>query len=59
MVKVNFDGVVFKDLGEVGIRVVVRDSQGLVLASISEKILLPQSVTDVEAMVAVRAVNFA
>ena len=59
MVKVNFDGVVFKDLGEVGIRVVVRDSQGLVLASMSEKILLPQSVTDVEAMVAVRAVNFA
>ena len=59
MVKVNFDGVVFKDLGEVGIRVVVRDSQGLVLASMSEKILLPQFVTDVEAMVAVRAVNFA
>ena len=59
MVKVNFDGVVFKDLGEVGIRVVVRDSQGLVLASMSEKILLPQFVTDVEAMVAVKAINFA
>ena len=58
MVKVNFDGVVFKDLGEVGIRVVVRDSQGLVLASMSEEILLSQSVTDVEAMFALRVVNF-
>lgn len=58
MVKVNFDGAVFKDLGEVGIGVVVLDSQGLVLASMSEKILLSQSITDVEAMVVVRAVNF-
>lgn len=40
MVKVNFDGAVFKDLGEVGIGVVVLDSQGLVLVSMSEKILL-------------------
>lgn len=59
MVKVNFDGAVFKDLGEVGIGFVVHDSQGLVLASMSEKVLLPQSVTDVEAKVAVRAINFA
>ena len=35
MVKVNFDGAVFKDLGKVGIGVVVRDSQRLVLASMS------------------------
>ena len=58
MVKVNFDGAVFKDLGEVGIGVVVHDSQGLVLASMSEEILLSQSVTDVEAMFALRVVNF-
>ena len=59
MVKVNFDGVVFKDLGELGIGVVVRHSQGLVLASMSKKILLSQSVTNVEALVVMRAVNFA
>ena len=58
MVKFNFDGATFKYLGEVGIGVVVRDSQGLVLASLSKKILLSPSITDVEAMVAVRAVNF-
>lgn len=58
-IKVNFDDVVFKDLREVGIGVVVRDSQGLVLASMLENILLSQSVTDVEALVAMRAVNFA
>ena len=37
----------------------VRDSQGKVLASMSEKILLTHSVADVEAMVVVRAINFA
>lgn len=59
MVKVNFDCVVLKDLGEIGIGVMVHDFQGLVLASMSEKILLSQSVTDVKALVAMRAVNFA
>ena len=37
MVKVNFVGVVFKDLGKVGIGVVARDSQGLVLALMSKR----------------------
>ncbi|XP_075633501.1 uncharacterized protein LOC142605960 [Castanea sativa] len=59
LVKVNFDGAVFQDLGEVSSGVVVRDSQGKVLASMSEKILLPHSVADVEAMATVLAINFA
>lgn len=57
MVMVNCDGAIFKDLGKVGIRVMVLDSLGLVLASMSETIL-SQSVADVEGRVAVRAVNF-
>ena len=37
---------------------VVRNSQGLVLASMKEKILLPHSIANVESMAAVRAFKF-
>ena len=43
---------------EAWIRVVVRNSQGLILASMKEKILLPHSVANVESMAAVRAFKF-
>ena len=43
ILKINFDGVVFKETEEAGLGVVVRDSHGKVLASLAEKIKLPSS----------------
>ena len=37
-VKVNFDGVVFGELNKSGVGVVIRDNNGAVLASCSEKL---------------------
>jgi len=59
MVKINFDGAIFKDSREAGIGVIVCDSQGLVLASMSKRILLPHSVVHVEVVTIVRDVSFA
>nr|XP_023890194.1 uncharacterized protein LOC112002269 [Quercus suber] len=57
--KINFDGAVFCEIDEAGLGVVVRDHQGRVMASISEKIKLPSSSDEVEALVAIRAISFA
>ncbi|KAL0009461.1 hypothetical protein SO802_010963 [Lithocarpus litseifolius] len=57
--KVNFDGVTFKDIGKAGIGVVIRDSQGQAMASLSEQIHLPFSSDMVEALAAARAISFA
>lgn len=57
--KINSDGAIFKETNEAGLRVVVWDSIGLVHASLSEKVLLPPSSDDVEAMAAARAILFA
>ena len=43
LVKANFDGAFFEDLGEAGIGVVIRNSLGEVMASLSEKIPKPSS----------------
>lgn len=59
LVKINFDGAVFQDLSKAGVGVVVHDSHGMVLASMSEQIPLTNSVAEVEAIAAVKAVNFA
>ncbi|XP_075636759.1 uncharacterized protein LOC142608997 [Castanea sativa] len=56
--KTNFDSAVFVDSGEIGIRVVVRNAWGLVLASLFEKIPNPHSVAVLELLVARRAVSF-
>ena len=45
----------FKEVGQVGIRVVIRDEQGVFIASMSQKIAFPYSIAKVEVMVAVRA----
>lgn len=52
--KINYDRVVFRETNEAGIGDVVRDSEGRVIASLAEKVPLPKTVADVEAIVAAR-----
>ena len=47
-----------EETGEAGIGVVIRNSTGEVMASLSEKIRLPSSVEAVEALAACRAARF-
>ena len=58
LLKTNFDGAVFEDLGSVGTGAVVRDSSGEVLAALSESIPLPSSIVALETIAARRAVLF-
>ena len=58
LLKTNFDGAVFDDLGAAGIGVVVRNSRGEVLAALSEVIPLPSSIVALETMAARRAALF-
>ncbi|KAK7830719.1 hypothetical protein CFP56_027986 [Quercus suber] len=57
--KVNFDGATFKEIGKAGIGVVIRDSQGQVIASLSKQVDLSFSSGMVEAQAAARAMAFA
>ncbi|XP_023876184.1 uncharacterized protein LOC111988631 [Quercus suber] len=57
--KLNFDGAVFPELGKAGLGVVVHDSQGNAIASLSEQAPLSFSSDIVEAMAAARALVFA
>lgn len=56
--KTNFDGAIFDDLSAAGMGVVVRNSQGEILAALSGKIPIPSSVLMVETLAARRAVLF-
>ena len=47
--KINFDEVVFKDIGKAGVGVVVRNSDGQALASLSEQKSLQFSLDIVKA----------
>jgi len=58
MYKVNFDGAIFKDLG-VGLGVVIRDSEGMVIGALAERNPLPCSIAMVESLACRRAVLFA
>ena len=51
-VKVNFDGAVFSDSNKSGVGVVIRDNNGDVLASFSEKIFQAYKAEETEALVA-------
>ena len=57
--KINFDGAIFQDLNMAGISVVIRNSDGQVIGTLSDKINLPASVNDVEALACRKAISFA
>lgn len=57
--KINFDGAMFKEEDRVGIGAIIRDSQGLVLASMSQVIPLPLTVVKHETLAAAKALEFA
>lgn len=59
LLKVNFDGALFMDSFKEGIDVVIRDSTGKVIGALSERIVLPTTVDDVEALACKRAIEFA
>ena len=58
-IKANFDGAVFGEEQAAGIGVVLRDSEGQVLAALSEKVRLPATVEVLEMMAARRSALFA
>ena len=57
--KVNFDSALFEHEDNAGLGVVIRNQEGLVMASLSEVIPLPSTVIEVETLAARRAVEFA
>ena len=57
--KVNFDDATFWDIATVGLGVVVRDSEGLVIAALSERMRLPPTVAALEALACKRSILFA
>lgn len=57
--KINFDGALFVKENCAGVGLVIRNEQGLVMASLSQKIPLPFTVIEVEALAARKAVKFA
>ncbi|XP_075663193.1 uncharacterized protein LOC142632725 [Castanea sativa] len=58
VVKINFDGALFRELDCAGLGVVICNSEGLVLVALSEKIMKPQTAELVEILAARRAVLF-
>ena len=56
--KINFDGALFGESDSAGIGVVIRNSEGVVLVALSEKIMKPQGAKMVEILAARRAVLF-
>ena len=57
--KANFDGAVFNSSNSADVGVIIRDSNGEVIATLSERILLPTTVMEVETLACRRAVTFA
>nr|POF08501.1 hypothetical protein CFP56_42638 [Quercus suber] len=58
-VKVNFDGAVFGELNKSGVGVVIRDNNGVVLASCSEKLTQAYKAEEIEKLAAQKALMFA
>ncbi|XP_030924892.1 uncharacterized protein LOC115951908 [Quercus lobata] len=57
--KINFDGALSSDLGAAGLGVVIRDSCGLVVGALAERIPIPISAAIVEALAFRRTLYFA
>ena len=57
--KVNYDGVLFTETGRARLEVVIRNSEGAVMASLLQQIPQPTTVAQVEALAARRALEFA
>ena len=56
--KINFDGAMFGESDEAGLRVVIHNTEGQVMAALPEKIKKPHSVQIVELLATRRAVKF-
>ena len=56
--KINFDGAIFENSGRIGLGVLVRDVEGMVIAALSQN-KLPSSIDSVEALAARRAIILA
>ena len=59
ILKVNFNGAMFREQILMGVGVVIQDDKGQVVESMDEKITLPYLVTVVEVIAAKRALRFA
>ena len=57
--KINFDGAVFAEENCSGVGVIIPDRDGLAIAAMSEKIPQLLQPTEIEAMAATRALEFA
>ena len=57
--KVNYNRAIFEQQGKAGLGVVIRNSNGEVVASMSQLVQLPTTVSQVEAMSARKATEFA
>ena len=58
MLKINFDGVVFIEMNEAGIRVIARNENREVIVALSKKVALPSLVEILEMMATRRATQF-
>lgn len=57
--RINFDEALFTSVDRAGIGVIIRDCNGLVMASLSQAIPLPLTVLETETVAAARALEFA
>ena len=57
-VKMNYDGAMFRESDNAGIGVVIRDSEGQVLATLSKQLVKPPSMEILELLAARQAVKF-
>ena len=57
--KINYDGATFKEQNKSGVGMVIRDGNGLVLASLAKQIPQLYTAMEVEAMAAATALSFA
>lgn len=57
--KINFNGALFKDISTIGLGVAIQDCRGEVIGAMSERIVLPFSVEEVEALACSKALLLA